>query len=39
MPGKLNRIDVLERQVQSLKAQMPSRSIYCSSDYFNIGVR
>jgi chaperone modulatory protein CbpM len=30
--GNLNRIDVLERQVQSLKAQMPARSIYCSSD-------
>jgi chaperone modulatory protein CbpM len=29
--GNLNHIDVLERQVQSLKAQMPGRSIYCSS--------
>ncbi len=30
--GNLQRIDVLERQVQSLKAQMPTRTIYCSSD-------
>jgi chaperone modulatory protein CbpM len=30
--GNLQRIDVLERQVHSLKAQMPVKSIYCSSD-------
>ncbi len=30
--GNLHRIDVLERQVHSLKARMPARSIYCSSD-------
>jgi chaperone modulatory protein CbpM len=30
--GNLRRIDVLERQVHSLKAQMPARSIYCSDE-------
>jgi chaperone modulatory protein CbpM len=30
--SNLYRIDTLERQVQSLKAQMPVRSLYCNSD-------